>query len=730
MRKIKVYYQHDSMQCGIACLQMICKFYGRSYSVEQLSHHCFATTEGVSMLSLSEAATRLGMHTLCGRITTEQLKQATFPCILHWNQNHFIVLYRVKNSGKYYVADPGKGLLVYSEKEFKEGWISTCLNGAEKGIALFIQPTPAFYEQEEKETKEKRSFKFLFGYLKQYRRYFGQIILGTLVGCFIQLIFPFLTQSIVDIGIARQDLGFIYLILLGQLMLTFSRASADFIRRWLLLHISMRINISLVSDFFIKLLKLPMAFFDTKLTGDLLQRMNDHNRVEKFLTTQMLSVFFSTLNFIVFGCVLCAYSLKIGLIFLAGSIAYGGWIATFLKKRKVLDYQLFEKQAVNSSKTYQFITAMQEIKLQDCEQRRRWEWENVQADVFEVNMKILKLQQAQEAGSIIINEVKNIVITVIAATAVIKGDMTLGMMLAVQYIIGQLNAPVEQLMTLLYSLQDVRISLERINEIHSMNNEETGGKQLCAFTGKERELRFDRVDFKYDPHSSRKILDDISICIPEGKTTAIVGTSGSGKTTLLKLLLGYYAPLEGSIRIGNTDLHDFSLKWWRKQCGVVMQDGVIFSESIARNIAAADGEINTERLKQAARIACIDEYVEKLPLKYNTLIGQDGVGLSQGQKQRILIARAVYKNPSYIFLDEATNSLDANNERMIVENLTDFYRGRTVIVVAHRLSTVKNADQIIVIEKGKIIETGSHDELIKSQGAYFQLVRNQLELGN
>ena len=730
MATFPFYKQHDSMQCGIACLQMICKHYGKSYSVETLSRYCFATTEGVSMLSISEAATRLGLHTLCGRITAEQLKQAPLPCILHWNQDHFIVLYRLGKKGKYYVADPGKGLLTYSEKEFKEGWISTRINGEEKGIALFIQPTPAFYEQEEKETEEKRSFKFLLGYLRQYRRYFGQILLGTLTGCLLQLIFPFLTQAIVDIGIARQDLGFIYLILLGQLVLTLSRASVDFVRRWLLLHISMRINISLVSDFFIKLLKLPMAFFDTKLTGDLLQRMNDHNRVEKFLTTQMLSVVFSSLSFIVFGCVLCSYNLMIFLIFLIGSTVYGIWIATFLKKRKQLDYRLFEKQAVNNSKTYQFITAMQEIKLQDCEQRRRWEWEDVQADVFDVNMKILKLQQTQEAGSILINEMKNIVITVIAATAVVHGEMTLGMMLAVQYIIGQLNAPVEQLMTLLYSLQDVKISLERINEIHAMSNEETGKTRLCAFTGKERDLCLDRVNFKYDPHSPQKILDNVNLTIPEGKITAIVGTSGSGKTTILKLLLGYYPPLEGSIRIGNTDLRNFNLKWWRRQCGVVMQDGVIFSESIARNIAAGDGEIDLERLKQAARIACIDDYVERLPLKYNTLIGQDGVGLSQGQKQRILIARAVYKNPDYIFLDEATNSLDANNERMIVENLTGFYRGKTVIVVAHRLSTVKNADQIIVIEKGKIIETGNHAELVKAQGAYYRLVKNQLELGN
>ena len=707
------YKQHDSMQCGITCLQMICKYNGKEYSLESLSRYCFATTEGVSMLGISEAANKLGLHTICGRITMEQLPQAPLPCILHWSQNHFVILYKIKNKKKFYIADPGKGLLTYAEKEFKDHWISTQSKGEEKGIAMFIQPTPAFYELSGETTNRKRSFKFLFGYIKQYRRYFGQIILGALVGCVLQLIFPFLTQAIVDIGITHQNLGIIYLILLGQLILTISRTSVDFIRRWILLHISMRINISLVSDFFIKLLKLPMSFFDTKLMGDLMQRMSDHNRVEKFLTTQMLNVTFSLLSFIVFGCVLLGYNTFIFLIFLIGSILYGIWIAIFLKRRKLLDYELFEKQAMNNNKTYQFITSMQEIKLQNCEQRRRWEWEDVQADLFQVNMKSLKLQQTQEAGSIFINEVKNIIITVLAATAVIHGQMTLGMMLAVQYIIGQLNAPVEQLMNFLYSLQDVKISLEHINEIHEMENEENNKDALSAFHDRDKSLSFKNADFKYDPHNPNKTLDGISITIPEGKVTAIVGTSGSGKTTMIKLLLGYYPLLAGEITIGSTDLQKYNLKWWRKHCGVVMQDGVIFSESIARNIAVDDGEIDKECLLQAARIACIDSYIQTLPLKYNTLIGQDGIGLSQGQKQRILIARAVYKNPDYIFLDEATNALDANNERAIVENLMEFYKGKTVVIVAHRLSTVKNADQLIVIERGKIIETGTHTALIE-----------------
>lgn len=732
-RYFPLYKQHDSMQCGIACLQMICRYYGKAYSTEELSKICFATTEGVSMLGISQAAETLGLHTICGRVKMEQIPVAPFPCILYWEQNHFVVLYKVKKRNRgniFYVADPGKGLLKYDEDEFRNSWVSTSSHGEDKGVAMFLNPTPAFNRRTPSGKGEKHSFKFLFGYVRQYKKYFGQIILGLAIGSLLQLIFPFLTQAIVDIGITNQNLGFIYLILLAQLMLTVSRTSVDFIRRWLLLHISMRINISLVSDFFVKLLKLPMSFFDTKLMGDLMQRMSDHNRVEDFLTTQTLSVLFSLFSFVVFGCVLLAYNLMIFVIFMLGSILYGGWIAVFLHKRKILDYQLFEKQAINQNKTYQFITTMQEIKLQNCEQRRRWEWEDVQADVFAVQMKNLKLQQTQEAGSIFINEIKNIVITVLAATAVIHGQMTLGMMLAVQYIIGQLNTPVDQLMKFLYSLQDVKISLERINEIHAKENEDKDEHALHNYTDTDRDIRFEHVDFKYDPHALKNTLEDVDLTIPEGKITAIVGTSGSGKTTMLKLLLGYYTVSAGEICIGGAQINKFNLKWWRSRCGVVMQDGVIFSESIARNIAVDDGEINEERLLFAMETANIKDYVMALPLKLNTIIGRDGIGLSQGQKQRILIARAVYKNPDYLFLDEATNSLDANNEREIVDNLNKVYEGKTVIVIAHRLSTVRWADQIIVIHNGRITETGNHDSLVAERGDYYHLVKNQLELGN
>lgn len=722
--------QRDSMSCGVACLQMICKYYGENIDQYNLLNLCVPTSEGVSLLSLIKTAEQLGLDATSIRIPISQFNEISLPCIIHWNQNHFVVLYKVKNNKEFFVADPGKGLVSYSLENFKKHWISSVSNGEEKGIVMVMEPTEKFGKRSmTDEPNKKRSVNFLLGYVLRYRKYFIQIIWGLSLGCLLQLIMPFLTQSIVDIGIKHNDIGFIWLVLLGELMIVTGRTATDFIRRWLLLHISMRINISLVSDFFIKLLKLPMSFFDTKLMGDLLQRIDDHSRVQNFLTGQVLNVVFTFLSFIIFGIVLFIYNKIIFCVFVAGSIIYGLWISLFLRHRKVIDYELFEQQAINQNKTYQFITSMQEIKLQNCEQRRRWEWEDTQADLFAVQMKSLKLQQTQEAGSIFINEVKNILITVFAATAVINGQITLGAMLAIQYIVGQLNSPVEQFMSFIYSLQDVTISLERINEIHEGKNEECKENQAKSFNA-EKSIRIDNIDFKYDSHALRKTLEGVSFDIPAGKVTAIVGASGSGKTTLIKLMLGYYRVMAGSISIAGRNINEYNLKWWRRHCGVVMQDGVIFSESIARNVAVDDSEIDVARLERAAKIANIHDYVMGLPLKYNTIIGRDGVGLSQGQKQRILIARAVYKNPDFIFLDEATNALDAKNERAIVENLDEFYKGRTVIVVAHRLSTVKNADQIIVVDGGKIAEKGNHASLIEKKGAYYNLVKNQLELGS
>ena len=722
-------FQHDSMQCGIACLQMICKHFGREYSLDFLSKLCFATNEGVSLLGIDDAANKLGLKTLCVKASMDELDKISLPAILHWNQKHFVVLYKIKKGRKYYIADPGKGLTTHTNKEMQEHWLST----NSKGVAMMLEPTPHFYDTKNASgvgEKEIHSFRFLYGYVRRYYKYFGMIAVGLALGSIIQLVLPFLTQAIVDKGIKHQDLNIILLILFGQLMLTISRTFIDFLRRWILLRISMKINISLISDFFIKLLKLPMSFFDTKLLGDLMQRMNDHGRVNNFLTQNVLNIVFSLLTLIVFSVVLVIYDKFVFLVFLIGSMLYGGWIALFLKRRKVIDYELFEQQAINNNRTYEFITSMQEIKLQDCEQRKRQEWEHIQKDLFKIQQKSLRLQQQEEAGGIFINELKNIAITVMSAAAVIEGNMTLGMMLAVQYIIGQLCSPVEQLMDFFYSLQDVKISLERINEIHSMEDENGKAGLLTSIKQKSKGINIQNVIFKYNPHVLTKTIDHVDIQIPQGKVTAIVGASGSGKTTLIKLILGYYSVVEGRICIGSTNINDVNKQWWRRQCGVVMQDGVIFSESIAKNIAVDDAEIDQVRLLEAAKISCIFDYVMGLPLKFNTKIGRDGIGLSQGQKQRILIARAVYKNPEYIFLDEATNSLDANNERKIVENLDRFYKGKTVVIVAHRLSTVKNADQIVVIDHGKVVETGTHDTLTLKRGAYFQLVKNQMELGN
>lgn len=710
-RRVKLVRQRDAMQCGVACLCMVGNYWCINCSIASLESVCHATTEGVSLKGIMDGANSIGLDCKAAKLSLEQLKSCPLPAILHWNQNHFVVLHKINNKGtKFYVADPGKGYITYSEADFISHWVGT----GNYGISLFFEKNnkKSCSNFNDNDILEHRNISFLMKYFKRYGKVLSIVLAALLLACIFQLIMPFLTQSIVDIGIRDKNIEFIWLILLGELMIVIGKTITDFIRRWLLLHVSIRVNISLVSDFFIKLLKLPMSFFDTKLMGDLLQRIGDHARVQNFLTGQVLNIVFTMLSFVVFGVVLLIFNPSIFIIFLIGSICYGIWIALFLRKRKVLDYEIFEQQAKNQNKTYQFITTIQETKLQDCEKRRRWEWEDVQTDLFSVQMKSLKLQQSQEAGSIFINEVKNILITIMAATAVINGRISLGSMLAIQYIVGQLNSPIEHLMQFIYSYQDVKISLERINDIHKKGNEDNDIRYIKEFNSKSS-ISINNLSFKYDPHSIKFTLKDVSFVIPEGKVTAIVGASGSGKTTLIKLILGYY-----------------NLKWWRRQCGVVMQDGVIFSESIAQNIAVGDGAIDDERLVNAAKIANIHEYIMGLPLKYDTMIGHDGMGLSQGQKQRILIARAVYKKSKFIFLDEATNSLDATNEKEILQKLSEFYKGRTVVIIAHRLSTVKNADQIIVLDKGRVVEIGNHNKLIEKGGVYYNLVKNQLELGD
>ena len=734
----KLFEQHDQMDCGPACVKMIAHFHGKDYTLETLRNYCSIAHDGVSLLGISDAFENIGFKTIGGKLIIEQLiNDAPLPCVIHWEQNHFVVLYKIKrkkifhSKTQFYIADPSSSLKKYNEKEFKKHWLSTQSNNEEKGVVLLAEPTQEFYKKEG-EKLDKGNVKFLFSYFKRYKKYFGQLILGILLGSLLQLIFPFLTQAIIDIGIKNQNIHFIYLVLIAQMVLIVSQMSSDFIRRWILLHISTRINISLVSDFFIKLMKLPMSFFDTKLVGDILQRISDHDRVEKFLTSQALNVIFSLVTFITFGAVLFIYSFKIFALFLIGSVIYTIWIFLFLKKRRELDFKYFEQRALNQSKTYQLISGMQEIKLQNFEKQKRWEWEDIQADLFKTNIASLKLEQYQTIGNVFINETKNILITVIAATSVINGELTLGMMLAIQYIIGQLKSPIDQMVNFIHDYQDTQISLERINEIHQKDDENSNKlENFNKVLDKDKNIYIENMTFQYNGVRSPEVLNNINLKIPQNKVTAIVGASGSGKTTLIKLLLQYYQVTNGTIKIGSKNINDFNTTFWRNQCGAVMQDGFIFSDTIAQNIAVTTNDnIDKERLKFATKVANISDFINEMPLKYNTIIGQEGQGLSQGQKQRILIARAVYKNPHYIFLDEATNALDANNEKEITENLEQFFKGKTVIIVAHRLSTVKNADQIMVLDKGKIIETGNHKNLTAKKGAYYNLVKNQLELGN
>lgn len=731
MKKFPHYTQLDAMDCGPSCLRIIAKHYGKNYSLQNLREKSRITREGVSLLGISDAAEAIGMRSIGVSITFEQLaEEATLPCIVHWGQNHFVVVYKIsKKADKIFISDPAEGLLKYSKKEFLNKWISTKKDDENKGIALMLEPAPDFYETED-DKNDKTSFKFLFQYIKPHKKLITQLFLGLLTGSLLQLIFPFLTQSVVDFGISNQNISFIYLVLIAQLMLYIGRTAVDFIRGWILLHISTRVNISLISDFLIKLMKLPISFFDKKMTGDILQRINDHSRIESFLTSTSLNIIFAFVNLIIFGIVLLFYSVEIFLIFLVGSFLYGLWIWFFMKKRRELDYKRFDQLSDNQSNVIQLITGMQEIKLHNSERQKRWEWERIQARLFKVNVKSLALNQYQQAGSVFINETKNIFISFIAATSVIHGDMTLGMMLAVQYIIGQLNSPVEQMINFMRSAQDAKISLERLGEIHLKDDEENIEEVKITELPDNRDINIADLSFSYSGSHDDFVLKKIKLKIPDNKITAIVGTSGSGKTTLLKLILGFYQPQKGEININDTHLKNFSIRAWRSKCGTVMQDGFIFSDSIAKNIAVSDETVNKEKLLHSVNVANIREFIESLPLSYNTKIGQQGIGLSQGQKQRILIARAVYKNPEFIFFDEATNALDANNERIIMDNLDKFFKGKTAIVVAHRLSTVKNADKIVVLEAGKLIEEGTHEELTKKKGAYYELVKNQLELGD
>lgn len=726
LKHFPYWQQPDQMDCGPTCLRMVAKYYGRNFRLETFRKLCEINKEGVSLLGLSDAAEKIGFRTVGVKLDAGQLREAELPCILHWRQNHFVVLYKIKNH-KYYLADPASGLLTLTGVDFARNWLGD--KEAAEGIALLLAPTPQFYEQEDEKGREIR-WSFLLRYLITYRKLVMQLLLGLCIGSLLQLITPFLTQSIVDIGINTRNLSFIYIILFAQIALIVGRVSVEFIRSWILLHISTRVNISILTDFLIKLMKLPMSFFDTKMTGDIMQRMSDQKRIESFLTGSTLSTIFSMFNLLVFSVVLAYYNATIFFVFVLSSTLYTLWIALFLKRRRVLNYKNFEVSAQNQSSIVQLIGGMQEIKLNNCEQQKRWEWEHIQARLFKFNVKNLALSQYQQGGATFINEGKNILITFLSAEAVINGNLTLGAMVAVQYIVGQLSSPIEQLLSFVQGFQDAKISLERLNEIHQMEDEEPINREWNHSLPENKSLTINKITFRYPGAGNEPVLQDIDLHIPQGKTTAIVGMSGSGKTTILKLLLRFYEPQKGEIKVGDQSISNISFKTWRGQCGVVMQDGFIFSDTIERNITVGDDYPDKKKLHHAIKVANIQDFIDGLPLGLSTQIGAEGNGISQGQRQRLLIARAVYKDPQYLFFDEATNALDANNERVIMDNMSEFFKGRTVIIVAHRLSTVSDADNIIVLDKGRIIEQGTHYDLTSLKGDYYKLVKNQLELGN
>jgi ATP-binding cassette subfamily B protein len=681
-------------------------------------------------LFLSDAAEKIGFRTLGVKLNVQSLEEAPLPCVLHWNKEHYVVLYKIKR-GVYYISDPAFGLIEYNQKDFIKFWIgNNADDSTQEGIALLLEATPRFFQSDfDKEDKKGLGFGLLSQYVLRYKSFLIQLSISLLASSLLQLIFPFLTQSIVDVGIQNQNIHFIYLILFAQLFLFAGRTGLELIRSWILLHLSTRINISLISDFFIKLMNLPISFFDVRMTGDIMQRINDHRRIERILTTSSLNVLFSVINMVIMGGVLAYYNLQIFLVFFAGSIFYFGWITLFLKRREELDYKRFSEVSQEQSKVMELINGMQEIKLHNAEKQKRWGWEYVQARLFRVSIKGLVLEQTQTIGSSVINELKNIFIIFLSAKLVIDGSITLGMMLAISSIVGSLNGPITQLIEFVREVQDAKISLARLSEIHDKEDEVQQEVHQTQDIPQDSDIIIKDLSYRY-LGSDIPVLDDLNLIIPAHKVTAIVGVSGSGKTTLMKLLLKFYEPNNGEINIGNTQLKNISQKAWRNNIGAVMQEGFIFSDTIANNIAIGVDKIDKERLVYAADVANIKEYISSLPLGYNTKIGSEGVGMSTGQKQRLLIARAVYKNPEMLFFDEATSALDANNEKSIMGKLDIFFKDKTVVVIAHRLSTVMNADQIVVLDKGKIIEIGSHSALVEQKGNYFELVRNQLQLGN
>lgn len=717
----------DQMDCGATCLRMVFKYYGYQVSIHKIRKLCQTNKNGVNLLGISEAAEKLGFRTYGVRLSLEQLGEVELPCILHWTQNHFVVLYKV-SKGRYYISDPATGLVTYDHKEFASNWYSA--KELHTGLSLLLSPGPEFYQLDDEELDLALGWRKMLTYFYRFRRLFMQLILGMLLGTILQLITPFLTQSVVDIGINTKNISFINLILIAQLMLFVGSISVSFIRSWITLHISTRVNISILTDLLIKIMKLPMSFFDIKTHGDLMQRMADQHRIESFLTGSTLNTLFSLVNMLIFGTLLIIYNKTIFSIFFVATVLYTLWLLFFMKYRRDLDNKRFKISSENQTYMVEMIQSIKDIKINNAQKQKRWGWEALQARLFKFKVKSLALSQYQSIGSMAINQAKGILITYISAKAVIDGDMTLGAMMAVQYIVGMVSSPVESLLAFMESYQDAKISMERLNEIYEAEEEEDIKKDYLTKLPGDMSIEIRNLTFRYYGAGNEPIFSKLNIHFPAGKTTAIVGTSGSGKTTILKLLLRFYDYEEGEILVGGRRIELFDFSLWRESCGAVLQDNYVYADSIERNIAVNEEFPDKEKLQQAIEIANLEEFIAEQPFGLATKIGTAGKGLSQGQRQRLMIARAVYKEPKFIFLDEATNSLDANNEKAIIQNLDRFFQQRTVIVVAHRLSTVRNADNIIVIEKGEVVEQGTHIHLTRSKGKYFELVKNQLELGN